>query len=322
MRPRFVVGKVLGALSTLAFVVVVNFFLFRVVNDDPVESMFRGRNLSIEQKDRLRQQFNLDGTRFEQFTAYVRELLSGNLGISLQSRRPVTTEIGEAIWPTIALVGTATTLSMIIGISIGIRAGWRRRSRFDVGSTTFSMFTYSVPDFWLAMLTLGLFSVQLGVFPTGGLQDAGTTATGISLLLDQLHHMALPCLVLAIAYLGEYAIVMRSSMLDTVREDYLQLARAKGLRDVDVRRRHAVPNAVLPVVSLSALNFGFVLSGAIAVESIFSWPGLGQATLQAIRGPDFPMLQGLFLLFSAAVIVANLAVDLLYGVLDPRVGGR
>jgi peptide/nickel transport system permease protein len=322
MRPRFVIGKVLGALSTLVFVVVVNFFLFRVVNDDPVESMFRGRNLSAEQKDRLRQQFNLDGSKLQQFWAYIRELLQGNLGISLQSRRPVTTEIGEALWPTIALVGTATTLSMVIGVAIGIRAGWRRRSAFDVGSTTFSMFTYSVPDFWLAMLALGLFSVQLGIFPTGGLQDAGTTATGLPLLLDQLHHMALPCLVLAIAYVGEYAIVMRSSMLDTVREDYLQLARAKGLRDVEVRRRHAVPNAVLPVVSLSALNFGFVLSGSIAVESIFSWPGLGQATLEAIRGPDFPMLQGLFLLFSAAVILANLAVDLLYGYLDPRVGGR
>jgi peptide/nickel transport system permease protein len=322
MRLRFVIGKVLGALSTLVFVVVVNFFLFRVVNDDPVESMFRGRNLSAEQKDRLRQQFNLDGSKLEQFWAYMRELVQGNLGISLQSRRPVTTEIGEALWPTIALVGTATTLSMVIGVMIGIRAGWRRRSAFDVGSTTFSMFTYSVPDFWLAMLALGLFSVQLGIFPTGGLQDAGTTATGLSLLFDQLHHMALPCLVLAIAYVGEYAIVMRSSMLDTVREDYLQLARAKGLRDVEVRRRHAVPNAVLPVVSLSALNFGFVLSGSIAVESIFSWPGLGQATLEAIRGPDFPMLQGLFLLFSAAVILANLAVDLLYGYLDPRVGGR
>jgi peptide/nickel transport system permease protein len=141
-------------------------------------------------------------------------------------------------------------------------------------------------------------------------------------LLDQLHHMALPALTLAIAYLGEYAIVMRSSMLDTVREDYLLLARAKGLRDVEVRRRHAVRNAMLPVVSLSALNFGFVLSGSIAVEAIFSWPGLGQATLEAIRGPDFPMLQGLFLLFSAALIVANLVVDLLYGLLDPRVGGR
>jgi peptide/nickel transport system permease protein len=322
VRPRFVIGKVLGAFSTLIFVVVVNFFLFRVVNDDPVESMFRGRNLSAAQKDRLREQFNLDGSKLQQFWAYIRQLMSGNLGVSLQSRRPVTTEISEALWPTIALVGTATTLSMIIGVFIGIRAGWRRRSRFDVASTTFSMFTYSVPDFWLAMLALGVFSVQIGIFPTGGLEDAGTTATGLSLWLDQLHHMALPCLVLAIAYVGEYAIVMRSSMLDTVREDYLQLARAKGLRDVDVRRRHAVPNAVLPVVSLSALNFGFVLSGSIAVESIFSWPGLGQATLEAIRGPDFPMLQGLFLLFSAAVILANLVVDLLYGVLDPRVGGR
>lgn len=322
MRSRFVVGKVLGSLSTLAFVVAVNFFLFRVVNDDPVESMFRGRNLSAAQKDALRRQFHLDGSKFQQFVAYVRELLHGNLGISLQSRRPVTTEIREALWPTIALVGTATTLSMLVGVWIGIRAGWRRRSGFDIGSTTFSMLTYAVPDFWLGMLALGVFSVQLGLFPSGGMEDSGTTATGIAHLLDQVHHMALPCLVLAVAYLGEYVIVMRSSMLDTVREDYLQLARAKGMRDADVRKRHAVPNALLPVVSLSALNFGFVLSGAIAVESIFSWPGLGQATLEAIRGPDFPVLQGLFLLFSAALIVANLVVDLLYGKLDPRVGGR
>ena len=161
------------------------------------------------------------------------------------------------------------------------------------------------------------------LFPTGGLEDAGSNATGLAQLLDQAApHGAAVRWCSPIAYIGEYAIVMRSSMLDTVREDYLQLARAKGLRDADVRRHHAVPNALLPVVSLSALNFGFVLSGAIAVESIFSWPGLGQATLEAIRGPDFAMLQGLFLLFSAALIVANLAVDLLYAVLDPRVGGR
>jgi peptide/nickel transport system permease protein len=322
MRPRFVIGKVLGALSTLVFVVVVNFFLFRVVNDDPIESMFRGRNLSTLQKDRLREQFHLDGSKFEQFVAYVRELLHGNLGVSLQSKRLVTTEIREAIWPTVLLVGVATTLAMVIGVIVGIHAGWRRRSTFDVTSTTVSMFTYAVPDFWLGMLFLAFFSVRLGLFPTGGLEDAGSTATGLAKLLDQAHHMALPALVLAIAYVGEYVIVMRSSLLDTVSEDYLQLARAKGMRDADVRQKHAVPNALLPVVSLSALNFGFVLSGAIAVESIFSWPGLGQATLEAIRGPDFPMLQGLFLLFSAALILANLVVDLLYGVLDPRVQAR
>ena len=322
MRPRYVVGKVVGSIGTLAFVLVFNFFLFRVVNDDPTASMFRGRNLRPEQIQSLREQFNLDGSKLEQFGAYVREAAQGNLGISLLSRRPVTTEIREGLWPTILLVGTATTAAMVIGVLLGIHAGWRRRSKFDVGSTTFSMFTYSVPDFWLGMLLLGLLSVRFDLFPTGGLQDPGTTATGLSLLVDQAHHMALPAITLTLAYIGEYAIVMRSSLLDTVREDYLQLARAKGLRDADVRRRHAVPNALLPVVSLSALNFGFVLSGAIVVESIFSWPGLGQATFEAIRGPDFPVLQGLFLLFSAALIVANLAVDLVYAYLDPRVTGR
>jgi len=319
MRWRFVAGKSAGAVGTLAFVVVVNFFLFRVVNDDPVASMFRGRNLTAAQIDRLRTQFRLDGSKFDQFRAYVGQLLRGNLGVSLTSRRAVTTEIGEALWPTVLLVGTSTVLAMIIGVAFGIRAGWHRRSAFDVGSTTFSMVTYSVPDFWLGMLLLGVFASQLGWFPTGGLQDPGTDATGVALLLDQLHHMALPAITLTLAYFGEYAIVMRSSMLDTVREDYLQLARAKGLRDAQVRRRHAVPNALLPVVSLSALNFGYVLFGAIAVESIYSWPGLGQATLEAIRGPDFPMLQGMFLLFSAVLILANLFVDLVYGALDPRV---
>jgi len=320
VRARYVAGKVVGALVTLVVVVVGNFFLFRVVNDDPITSMFRGSKLSRGQLDRLREQFHLDGSRWEQFVAYVRETLSGNLGISLQSRRPVTAEIADALWPTVLLVGTATVLAMTIGILIGIRAGWRRRSGFDVASTTFSMVTYSLPDFWLGMLLLAVFALQLGWFPTGGLQDAGTNATGLALLVDQLHHMALPAITLTLAYLGEYAIVMRSSMLDTVGEEHLQLARAKGLREAEVRRRHAVPNALLPVVSLSALNFGFVLSGAIAVESIYSWPGLGQATLEAIRGPDLPMLQGLFLLFSAALIVANLVVDLVQGKLDPRIG--
>ena len=131
--------------------------------------------------------------------------------------------------------------------------------------------------------------------------------------------MFLPALTLTLAYLGEYTLVMRSSLLDTMREDYLVLARAKGLRDVVVRNRHAVPNALLPVVTLAAINFGFVLSGAIAVETIFSWPGLGLATYEAINGPDLPMLQGLFLVFSAAVILSNLFADLLYAYLDPRV---
>jgi peptide/nickel transport system permease protein len=313
---------VLGALATLAFVLVVNFFLFRVISDDPVGKLFRGRNLTADQIQAKREQFDLDGSQLEQFVAYIRQTLQGNLGDSILSGRPVTTEIREAIWPTTLLVGTSTMLSMVIGIVFGIYAGWRRRSAFDAGATTFSMFTYSVPDFWLGMLLLSLFAVQFGWFPTGGFEDPGTTHTGVAALLDQLHHMFLPALTLTLAYIGEYMIIMRSSLIDTLNEDYLQLARAKGLRDALVRRRHAVPNALLPVVSLAALNFGYVLSGAIAVEAIYSWPGLGQATIEAIRGPDYAMLQGLFLLFSASMIIANLIVDLTYGYLDPRVEAR
>lgn len=319
MSPRFVAGKLIGSAATLAFVVVVNFFLFRVVTDDPIGKMFRGRNLTREQLDARRRQFGLDGSRLDQFWAYLRQTLRGNLGDSIASGRPVTTEIRSALWPTVFLVGTGTVLAMLIGITCGIYAGWRRGSRFDVGSSTFSMLTYSVPDFWLGMLLLIVFSVNLGWFPVGGFEDSGSTATGLAALLDQTHHMVLPAVTLALAYIGEYAIVTRAALIDTVNEEYLQLARAKGLRDAEVRRRHAVPNALLPVISLSAINFGFVLSGAIAVESIYSWPGLGRATLRAINGPDFPMLQGLFLLFSASLIVANLIVDLLYGWLDPRV---
>jgi peptide/nickel transport system permease protein len=210
-------------------------------------------------------------------------------------------------------------LSALIGTVGGVIAAWRRNTWKDHAITSGSMVFYSMPDFWLGMILLVGFAVVLGWFPVGGMVDLGTTATGFSLLLDQVHHIFLPALTLTLAYLGEYTLVTRSSLLDVMGEDYLTVARAKGVRDAIVRNRHAVPNALLPVVTLIAINFGFVLSGAIAVEAVFSWPGLGKATADAIRGPDLPMLQGLFLLFSAAVIFFNLVADLTYAWLDPRV---
>jgi peptide/nickel transport system permease protein len=317
---RFVTGKVLGSLATLAFVVCFNFFLFRVVEGDPVASLFRGRNLTVSQRDALTKQFGLDGSTGEQFLRYLEQTAKLNLGRSYASNAPVTQEIGSKVWATVALVGLSTLLSTVGGILIGIAAAWRRRSKTDYTSTTFTMATYAMPDFWLGMLLLTLFAVTLGWFPVGGIEDATANSTGVAHVADQAKHLFLPCLTLAVAYLGEYALVMRSSLLDTMREDYLVLARAKGMREVVVRNRHAVPNALLPVVTLIAINFGLVLSGAIAVETIFSWPGLGLATYDALNGPDLPMLQGLFLVFSAAVIFFNFVADILYAFLDPRVG--
>jgi peptide/nickel transport system permease protein len=316
---RFVTGKVLGSLATLLFVVCFNFFLFRVVEGDPVASLFRGRNLTATQREALTKQFGLDGSTGEQFLRYLGQTAQLNLGRSYSTNETVASEIVDKAPATIALVGLSTLLSTVIGVMIGIVAGWRRRSKVDYASTTFTMATYSMPDFWLGMLLLSLFAVTLGWFPVGGIEDPGATGGGIAHLFDQAKHLFLPCLTLTLAYLGEYALVMRSSLLDTMREDYLVLARAKGMRDILVRNRHAVPNALLPVVTLIAINFGLVLSGAIAVETIFSWPGLGLATYDALNGPDLPMLQGMFLVFSAAVIAYNLFADLLYAYLDPRV---
>ena len=314
------IGKLGGSFATLVFVVVFNFFLFRIVATDPVANLFRGRNLTEAQRDELIAEFGLGGSLLDQFWAYVKQTASLNFGRSYVTNEPVMSEILGAAPATLWLVGVSTLLSAVFGVIIGIAAGWRRRSKTDYAATTATMTLYSTPEAWLAMLLLSLFAVTLGWFPVGGLQDPTSGATGPALWADQAWHMFLPALTLTLAYLGEYTLVMRSALLDTMREDYLVLARAKGLRDAVVRNRHAVPNALLPVVTLAAINFGLVLGGSIAVEAIFSWPGLGFATYEAIQGPDLPMLQGLFLVFSAAVILFNLIADLMYAWLDPRVG--
>ena len=319
MTFRFVVGKVFGAFGTLAFVVVFNFFLFRVVESDPVATLFRGRNLTDNQREELTRQFGLEGSKLEQFWHYLEQTVQLNFGRSYATNQPVLDEIWAAAPQTIALVGTATVLAMVIGVLMGISAGWRRGTNQDRTLTSASIVTWSTPEFWLGMILLTFFAVRLGLFPTGGISDPSGPDSGLGKLLDQAWHMTLPCLTLTIAYLGEYALIMRSSIIDVSREDYLTLAREKTLRDSQVRDRHAVRNALLPSTALIAISFGFVLSGAITVETVYSWPGLGLLTYESLRGPDLPMLQGLFLFFSAAVIVFNLAADLLYPYLDPRV---
>jgi peptide/nickel transport system permease protein len=209
--------------------------------------------------------------------------------------------------------------SAIFGTLGGIVAGWRRNTWKDHSITSSTMVLYSVPEFWLGMLFLLVFAVSLGWFPIGGMYTAGSNATGIAHIADYLRHLFLPALTLTLAYLGEYTLVTRSSLLEVMNEDYLTVARAKGLRDLKVRNAHALPNALLPIVTLAAINLGYILSGAIAVEAVFSWPGLGQATANALQGPDFPMLQGLFLVFSASIIFFNFVSDVLYVYLDPRV---
>jgi peptide/nickel transport system permease protein len=322
---RYVWGKVAGSLGSLAFMLVLNFFLFRVLPGDPVRTLARNRLVSQKQIDELTATLGLDQPLHVQFVTYLKNTFTGELGLSFKYRLPVSELIVDRLWPTIVLVGTGTILATLIGIWIGVRSAWNRGSRFDKVTTGSSLTVYAMPEWWLGLLLLAVFAVGVGpipgLFPTGGLISPGLDPSSVQGVLDMAWHLVLPVITVTLAYLADYSLIMRSSLLDEMGADYLLTARAKGLRDVQVRSRHAVPNALLPAATLVALNLGFVVAGAITIETVFSIPGLGLLTYEALDVPDFPLLQGTFLVFSAAVIGANLVANLLYAWLDPRVRG-
>lgn len=317
--PRVLSVKIGSALLTLFFVLVFNFFLFRVLPADPAKNLTRNNALTASQLAAINKTFGLGRPLPQQFWNYLVQTLHGNLGRSFVNQEPVAQLIGQRLWPTVLLVGSSTVLATFFGVWIGIRGGWNRGGRFDRTSTAICNTLYAMPDFWLGMVLLIAFASKIALFPTAGMHNPAGGGTGLASLADLLWHLALPCTVLTLVYLAEYSLVMRSSLIDELGSDYLTTARAKGLRDDLVRRRHAVPNALLPSITLIMLNLGFVISGAITTEVVFSWPGLGQLSYIALNAPDYPVLEGTFLVFSAAVIAANLISDLLLTAFDPRV---
>lgn len=312
---RSIATKVGGAALTLLFVLVFNFFLFRVLPGDPAKTLLRNAHASAEQIARIRRQMGLDRPLFVQFWTYLNNTLRGDLGTSFQGV-PVSRLIAESLWPTVLLVGLSTVLATVIGVWIGIRGAWYRGGPFDRAATVVTNALYAMPTFWFGLVLLIAFAA---FFPTGGMRSFGVDPWSVHGVTDLAWHLTLPVATLTFTYLAEYALVMRSSLLDEMGQDYLTTARAKGLRDDLVRRRHAVPNALLPTMTLVFMNLGFVISGAVTVERVFSWPGLGQLSYDALSTPDFQVLQGTFLVFSVGVIVANLFADLLLSAVDPRV---
>lgn len=317
--PRTLAVKIGSAALTMFFVLVCNFFLFRVLPADPAKNLTRNNALTASQLAAINKTFGLGMPLPQQFWNYLVQTAHFQLGRSFVNQEPVSQLIASRLWPTVLLVGSSTVLSTIIGVWIGIRGGWNRGSGFDRISTAVCNTLYAMPDFWLGMVFLIAFASRLALFPDAGMHNPAGGGTGLASLGDLLWHLTLPCVVLTLVYLAEYSLVMRSSLIDELGADYLVTARAKGLRDSMVRRRHAVPNALLPSVTLIMLNLGFVISGAITTETVFSWPGLGQLSYQALNAPDYPVLEGTFLLFSVAVIAANLIADLLLTIFDPRV---
>ncbi|TWG08241.1 ABC transporter permease [Saccharopolyspora dendranthemae] len=320
---RFVGGKIGGGLVSLLLVAVLGFFLFRVMPGDPVRTMTRGAPMTSQQIADLRERLGLDQPLWKQFLDFLGNLLRGDLGTSYTYSRPVGELIVQRIGPTVLLVGTATALAIVLGLWMGSRAAWKHGGAFDKTTSSVALALWSVPTFWLGLIVLMAFGVGVGpipgLFPVGGISDPDTPPEFLPQILDVAHHMVLPVLTMLAVIYAEYLMVMRSSLLEEMGEDYLTTARAKGLREDLVRSRHAVPNALLPAVTLIFLRLGLVVAGAITVETVFSWPGLGLLTFEALRVPDLPLLQGIFIVLAGSVVVMNVLADLLYRVIDPRV---
>ncbi|HSK89703.1 MAG TPA: ABC transporter permease [Euzebyales bacterium] len=321
--------KGLWALVTVLVVITFNFVLFRVLPGDPAKSGMRDPRLNPEAVAALEARFGLDQPVFlnpdsvgdTQFFAYWRELARGNLGTSYEFRnQSVASVVSRALANTLWLLAGAQILAIVLGMGLGLLAAWRRQTRIDVGALLFALLMWSLPTFFLGILLLFIGSSWFGL-PTGGRFTVGATyATWGEYLADLGRHLLLPSLTFTLALLAQYMLIMRSTVIEVFSEDYILTAKAKGLSTWAIITRHALRNAMLPMATLIALNLGFTVSGAIEVETVFSLPGIGLLTVNAVNSRDYPVLQGAFLLLAVSVVLANLAADLVYGWLDPRVG--
>ncbi len=317
---RFVSYRLLAGLGTLVFVLLFNFFLFRLLPGDPAARYRAVKSINPQDLARIRDE--LTAPMGEQFVTYLKDPLALN-GISSWKGEPVWDLVIGRAWPTIVLLGVTTVLSTVIGLWVGIKAGWSRGSRFDKVSTGVTLLFYATPEFWLGLLLIMLFSSGIGPFPawfpTGGVIDPGLDPLSLAGIKSIADHTVLPAAALTAVYLADYSLIMRASLVDELGQDYLTTARAKGLMDRAVRRHHAVPNASLPTITLIFLNIGFIIGGAITVETVFSYPGLGLLTYEAIQEQDYVLMQALFLVFTVSVIVSNIAADIMIAVIDPRI---
>jgi ABC-type dipeptide/oligopeptide/nickel transport system permease component len=313
----YVIKRVAFAVLTVLIAVTINFALFRLAPGSAVTNLARVPHATPETREAITRQFGLDKSKFEQYLIYLKQLAHGNLGISFANSQPVSDNLRTALINTIPMVFLGTVFAIVLGTLTGILAAWRRGTFAEGASVTTALGFYSMPTHWLGLMLVILFA---GVLPTGGMSDEFLIDPSFwTHLKDLAAHIALPALTLGLVLYGEYTLIVRSAMLETLGEDYVLTARAKGLQPWAILRRHALRNAMLPIATLVALSLGYIVAGAILIETVFSWPGIGRAVYDAVLQRDYPMLQGAFLVLTVSVVFFNLLADLVYFKLDPRI---
>lgn len=337
-RLQYFLRKLQWAVLTIIFVIIFNFFLFRVLPGDPSRAQLKDPRMTAENYAAIRVRMGLDkpvinciealhplkiGTCLvnpldTQFFIYIKNLITLDLGNSFYSQKPVIQIIGQRLINTVILILPSQIIAILLGVFFGVIAAWKSHTVIDISTLIVMLVTWSVPTFWFGIIML-IIGSKFGM-PLGGMVTAGMEYNNIwENILDVGKHIFIPCLTFTIIVIGEYTIIMRSSLLDVLSEDYILTAKAKGLNALQILKDHALKNGMLPMVTIIALNLSFIVAGAIQVETVFSYPGIGLAIFEAVSKRDYPLLQGAFLVLAVSVILANLLADLLYSYLDPRV---
>ncbi|MFP5406247.1 MAG: ABC transporter permease [Gammaproteobacteria bacterium] len=317
---RFVLSRILQGVALVLAVVVLNFLLVHAAPGDPVETIAGASGgMSEDLKAQLRTQYGLDKPLVVQLGVYLSKVLHGDLGFSYFFNLPVSRLILERVPATLLLVITAVLGAFLIGTALGVLSSRKPNGLLSQSINVLSLFGFAAPVFWLGIMLVILFASVLPWFPIAGMRSVESTGGGLAHMADVLHHLVLPAVTLGLVYLAQYSRLSRAAMLDAMREDYVRTARAKGLNERTVLYKHALRNAVLPVVTILGLQFGNVLAGAILVETVFNWPGLGRLAFDSVLRRDYPTILGVLLFSSIVVVVMNQVTDLCYRLIDPRI---
>jgi ABC-type dipeptide/oligopeptide/nickel transport systems, permease components len=316
---RYIAKRALTSIITFFAVLVLTFILFRLLPGNPVLLLFRNPQLTQQQIAQLSAQFGLNRPLYEQFILFIVNVFRGNLGLSFYYRAPVTQVLFPALLNSIILILPSTILAILIGVGLGVISGWKRNTLTDMAVLSSSLVLYAIPTFWLGILLIML-AVRIGGIPVSGMLSIGVSFTSPTQYLGNLlRHLLLPMITLTLVTLGQFSIIMRTSVINELTEDYVVAAYAKGMSESRLIRKHVVPNALLPTVSIIAISIGTVVAGAVLTETVFSWPGVGTLIYDSIARRDYPVLQGAFLIVALSVIISNFIADLVYAYLDPRV---
>ncbi|MDH4279788.1 MAG: ABC transporter permease [Acidimicrobiia bacterium] len=317
---RSIIAKIAQAIGLILAVIVLNFSMIHLTPGDPA-TVIAGESGAGDPETiaQIRAEYGLDRPFIVQLGSYIGDVVQGDLGFSFFFDRPVTELIGERLWPTVLLVGTSLVFAVVFGVLAGVFTARRPESAASHSVTVLALVGYSMPVFWTGILLIILFASVFDILPISGMRDVRFEGGSISAVFDVLRHLILPALTLGLLYLAQYSRLSRASMLEVLESDYVRTARAKGLSERVVVYKHALRNAVIPVVTIAGLQFGALLSGALLVETVFNWPGLGRLAFDSILRRDTSVLLGVLLMSAVLVVVANLLTDLVYRLIDPRI---